>query len=118
LETLLDRLRDLLILTACGSDSPAVQLSDESRQVEATLAKRFDGSSLIHNIALVESTQRSAKTSAAPRALLDAMVARMAMSEKLADVTALVRELSGAAGPAATKAPAKPAPVGASTKKS
>jgi DNA polymerase-3 subunit gamma/tau len=112
LESLLDRLRDLLVLNACGSDSPAVQLSDESRVAEVALAKRFDGSSLVHNIALVESTQRGAKSSSAPRALLDAMVTRMAMSEKLADVTALVRELSGAA-PASGKAPAKSAAVGA-----
>jgi len=109
LETLLDRLRDLLILSACGSDTPAVQLSDDSRSAEVKLAARFDGSSLIYNIALVESTQRSAKNSAAPRALLDAMVARMAMSEKLADVTALVRELSGGKpAPSSSKAPTTP----------
>ncbi len=121
LESLLDRLRDLLVLTACGSDSPAVQLSDDSRAAEIKLAARFDGASLVHNIALVEATQRSAKTSAAPRAILDAMVARMAMSEKLADVTSLIRELSGTApgpGTASAKAPAKSTPVGAGSKKS
>jgi DNA polymerase-3 subunit gamma/tau len=122
LETLLDRLRDLLVLSACGSDSPAVQLSEDSRAAEVKLAARFDGSSLIYNIALVESTQRSAKNSAAPRALLDAMVARMAMSEKLADVTALVRELSGGKpAPTSSKAPATTSAspkVGTTAKKS
>ena len=121
LETLLDRLRDLLVLSACGGDSPAVALSEAARAGEIALASRFDGASLVHNMALAESTQRSAKSSAAPRALLDAMVARMAMSEKMADVTALIKEMSSGKPAAVSSATAKPAggkPVGAASKKS
>ncbi len=40
-------------------------------------------------IALCENIQRSAKTSAVPRALLDALLVRMALTDKFADVTAL-----------------------------
>jgi DNA polymerase-3 subunit gamma/tau len=102
LDTLLGRLRDLMILAACGPGTTLVDLSEESRGAEAALAGRFDAAGLVHMIALCESVQRAAKTSAVPRALLDALVVRLAMTEKLADVTAVV---TGRA--AAGSAPAK-----------
>ena len=103
LESLLLRLRDLMVLSACGPDSAVVELSDEARAQEVELARRFDGASLVHMMALCENTQRNAKQSAAPRALLDAVVMRMALTEKLADVTALARELAGGKASAPAK---------------
>ncbi len=107
-EALLSRFRDLLVIAACGPNTTVVELSDENRDAEIKLASRFDGAGLVHMIALCENAQRNAKQSAAPRALLDAVIARMSMSEKIADVTALTRELSGGkpalAGSAAKKA--------------
>ena len=41
-------------------------------------------------IALTESVQRAVKSSSTPRALFDALLVRLAMTEKLADVTAIV----------------------------
>jgi hypothetical protein len=52
-------------------------------------------------IALCENIQRATKSSAVPRALLDALIVRLAMTEKLADVTALVT--NGKAGAPAAK---------------
>jgi DNA polymerase III subunit gamma/tau len=103
LDTLLGRLRDLMILAACGPATTLVDLSDASRESEAALAARFDAAGLVHMIALCENVQRAAKNSAVPRALLDALIVRLAMTEKLADVTAL-----GAGSPQpAGAAPAK-----------
>jgi DNA polymerase-3 subunit gamma/tau len=90
LDTLLERLRDLMILAACGEETELVELSDEARKSEAERAGRFDAAGLVHMIALCESIQRSAKSSSTPRALLDALLVRLAMTEKLADVTAVV----------------------------
>jgi len=90
IESLLERLRDLMVLAACGGDSPLVDLTDESRTIEAERAGRFDAAGLVHMIALCENVQRSARSSSVPRALLDALIVRLAMTEKLADVTALV----------------------------
>jgi DNA polymerase-3 subunit gamma/tau len=90
LETLQERFRDLMVLAACGPETPLVELSSQSRQEETRRAGRFDSAGLVHMIALCESVQRAIKNSSTPRALLDALVVRLAMTEKLADVTALV----------------------------
>lgn len=90
IETLLLRLRDLMILASCGPNSQLVDLSPDARQKEADLAKKFDAAGLVHMIALCENVQRAAKSSSVPRALFDALLVRLAMTEKLADVTAIV----------------------------
>jgi len=90
IETLLLRLRDLMILASCGPNTQLVDLSPEARQKEADLAKKFDAAGLVHMIALCENVQRAAKSSSVPRALFDALLVRLAMTEKLADVTAIV----------------------------
>ncbi|MEO0482806.1 MAG: DNA polymerase III subunit gamma/tau [Planctomycetota bacterium] len=95
LETLMERLRDLMVLAACGPETELVELSGSARQAEAERAAQFDAAGLTHMIALCESVQRAVKNSVTPRAILDALVVRLAMTEKLADATALARELGG-----------------------
>ncbi len=107
LETLLDRLRDLMLLCACGTQTPLVELSDRARAAEGQRAARFDAPGLVHMIALVENVQRSCKSSGLPRALFDALLVRLAMAEHLAEVTALVAR-GDAAGPNAAQSAAAP----------
>lgn len=95
LDSLLQRLRDLMVMAACGVDTPLVELSDASRQGEASRATKFDAAGLVHMIALCENVQRAAKSSSVPRALLDALIVRLALTEKLADVTAVVTGRAG-----------------------
>jgi DNA polymerase III subunit gamma/tau len=90
LGSLLDRFRDLMVLGSCGVDTDLVDLSDDARKVEFDRACRFDAAGLVHMIALCESVQRAIKSSPAPRALLDACMVRLAMTEKIADVAAFV----------------------------
>ncbi len=99
LETLMGRLRDLMILAACGPKSSLLDLSGQARDEEAARAARFDAAGLVHMIAVCESVQRAAKGSAMPRAVLDAGIVRLAMTEKLAEVTALVAQLEGGGPP-------------------
>jgi len=101
-EALLDRFRDLMVLAACGPETTLVELSGDARRQEAELAGRFDAAGVVHMIALTESVQRALKSSSAPRALFDALLVRLAMTEKLADVTALVSG-GGAASSATSK---------------
>jgi DNA polymerase-3 subunit gamma/tau len=106
METLLDRLRDVMVMASCGGDSPLVELSDDARREESARAAKFDAAGVVHMIALVENVQRSARGSASPRALLDALMVRLAMTEKLADVTAIMmgsRSAMVAGGSAAKK---------------
>lgn len=112
LEALLDRLRDLMVLAACGPETPLVELVGAARRDEAQRATRFDAAGLIHMIALCESVQRAVKSSSVPRALLDALVVRLTMTERLADVTALAAQLSGASGQDSRPARAAGAPAG------
>jgi len=90
LDALIHHLRNLMLIAACGEGSPLVELSGEARESAATLAERFDAAGLVHLIALVESVKRNARNSSTARALVDAMVVRMAMSEQLADVGRLL----------------------------
>ncbi len=99
LETLMGRLRDVMILAACGPKTSLLDLSGGTRDEEAARAARFDAAGLVHMIAVCESVQRAAKGSAMPRAVLDAGIVRLAMTEKLADVTALVAQLEGGGPP-------------------
>ncbi len=89
-EVLIERLRQLMLISACGPDSELVELADEARKTAATQAGRFDAAGLVHMIALCENLQRAGKSSSNPRALLDATVVRLALSEKMADVAALL----------------------------
>jgi DNA polymerase-3 subunit gamma/tau len=99
LEALMERLRDLMVLAACGAETELVELSGPTRQEEVRRAGRFDAAGLVHMIALCESIQRAIKNTATPRALLDALVVRLAMTEKLADVTALASRLASNGAP-------------------
>jgi DNA polymerase-3 subunit gamma/tau len=90
IETLVLHLRDLMVLSACGADTGLVELSGTARERAAGQAARFDAAGIVHMIALCESVGRAASNSATARALLDALMVRLAMTEKLADVGALL----------------------------
>lgn len=91
LASLLERFRDLMVLSACGVDTDLVELSDDAKKAEFERSKQFDAAGIVHMIALCESVQRALKSSPAPRALIDACMVRLAMTEKIADLTALVQ---------------------------
>jgi DNA polymerase-3 subunit gamma/tau len=102
LSALADHFRDLLILATCGPDSELVELSGDSRREAAAQAAKFDPAGLVHMIALCESVQRNIRMSAAPRAILDAAIVRLSLSEKFADVTAFIT--GGGASPGSSPA--------------
>ncbi len=102
LTTFAQRLRDLMVLSACGPKTELVDLADDARAAAAEQAGRFDAAGLVHMIALCESVARSAKSSAFPRAIFDALVVRLALTEKLADVSALVAAGGGYENPTPT----------------
>ncbi|WP_428386377.1 DNA polymerase III subunit gamma/tau [Mucisphaera sp.] len=99
-EALVERLRQLMLIAACGVESELVELPAEGREASAALASRFDTQGLVYLMMLGENLQRHAKSSASPRALLDATLVRMALAEKMADVAGL---LSGGVAAGAEK---------------
>ncbi len=105
IEIVIDRFRLLMLACACGIESELLELADDERQEIAAQAERFDAPSLVYMIALLESVQRSIKSSVTGRALLDAAIVRLAMAEKFASAAALLK--GGGGGASASPAPAQ-----------
>ena len=103
LASVVETMHDLMLITTCGAETTLVDLSPEARERAAHAAGAFDSAGLVHMIALCEHAQRAIKSSANPRAIFDALIVRLAMTEKLADVTAL---LAGGGAGAGSPAPA------------
>ena len=103
IEVLIEYLRQLMLIAACGVDSERVELSDDARTQAAKQSQRFDAAGLVYMIALCENLQRTAKHSATPRAILDAVVVRLALAEKMADVTTILDNV-----PLSTVSPSQP----------
>lgn len=101
LEILIEYLRNLMLIDACGADSELVELAAETRKAAARQASRFDSAGLAHMIAVCDAISRSASGSAAARALFDAAIVRLCLSERFADITALLEGAKPA--PAAPK---------------
>ncbi len=101
---LVDHLRNLLILRTCGADCdlvevPGLPLSELQEQSE-----RFDVVALTQDITLLEELRRNMRQSQAGRALLDATLVRMALSDQFASIGDLLSRLENG-----ESAPAKPA---------
>ena len=90
LSALIERFRDLLVIRVCGEDTTLVDLSVDGRAQAAAQARKLDATGIVHNIALCESVGKSAKSSNFGRALIDALLVRLAMSDKMAGVTEVV----------------------------
>lgn len=89
-ETLTLHFRDLMLLRTCGHETQLVDLSDEARRRAVSQCERFDAPALVHMIATCQSVSKAMERSSVGRALMDALIVRLAMSEKLADVAALL----------------------------
>lgn len=95
IESIMLRLRDLMVLLICGEATPLIELTDSARADEFARSKRFDTASLVHMIALCENIQNAAKRSSVPRALFDAMVVRMCLTDRIADAAAIIAASGG-----------------------
>ncbi len=94
LELLIEHLRNLMIIAACGRDCELLELSASAREAAAKQAARFDVAGLVHLIALCDAVARNARFSAVERALFDAVIVRMCQSEHLADLAPLLEAAS------------------------
>jgi DNA polymerase III subunit gamma/tau len=99
MEMIAEHLRTLMVLRACGEETPLLEISAEAKKIAAAQAQHFDTAGLVHLIAICDAVSRNAKNSLAARALFDAALVRMCMSEHFADVSRLL------AGGARTAAP-------------
>jgi DNA polymerase III subunit gamma/tau len=117
LELLASRLRDLLVIRACGAESDLVDLAPEARAQAATEAQAFESEELVHLVAVCEAALRAARSSSAPRTVLDATVARICLHrafepiETSADQKKKVAEAARPALPSSVHVPVAARPV-------
>lgn len=87
--TLIDHLRELMIVGACGAETDLVELDEQTKQQLQEQAEQFDTAALVHGVALLENVQRWSRGSSTPRAMLDAALARLALAEQFGAAAAL-----------------------------
>jgi DNA polymerase III subunit gamma/tau len=98
LAALVDHLRNLLVLSACGGDSDMVEVPGLSAKDLSAQAQRFDAVTLSQDIAILEELRRQVRQSNAGRALLDATLVRLALAEQFSPVADVMNRVNGAAG--------------------
>ncbi|MHC4336624.1 MAG: DNA polymerase III subunit gamma/tau [Planctomycetota bacterium] len=94
-DSLIDYMRDLMVVKSAGPESKLLILTAEQRQKASELAEKFDVAALVYNITLLERLRWSLKNSDTPRALLDASMLRFALSEHFLNVDELLSQIKG-----------------------
>jgi DNA polymerase-3 subunit gamma/tau len=92
----IDYLRDLMVLKSAGAATELVILTESQRKAATELAQSFDLPALIYAITALEKLTWSVKNSDSPRALLEAAILRLAMSEHFMSISDILSRLSGA----------------------
>ncbi|HEV58062.1 MAG TPA: DNA polymerase III subunit gamma/tau [Phycisphaerales bacterium] len=117
-EGLIDTLRDLMVLRCTDAGSDLLVLTDQERQRLSGLAEAFDTPALIYGITALERLRWTIRNSETARALLEASLLRLTLSEHFIGVDQLLSRLSGApAAPTGVKKNAIAAPAGRSSRK-
>jgi DNA polymerase-3 subunit gamma/tau len=107
--SLVEHLRNLLILRTCGEDSELVEVPGMSMKELLAQAGRFEPAALSQDIALLEELRRNLRTSQAGRALLDAALVRLTLAEQFTSVAGLLEQIDGqSSGNAGQKKNAEP----------
>ena len=94
-DSLIDYMRDLMVVKTTGPDSKLVILTEQQRKRAAELAEKFDIAALIYNIAALEKLRWAVKNSDTSRALLEASLLRFALSEHFLNIDELLSQLKG-----------------------
>jgi DNA polymerase III gamma/tau subunit len=92
-DSLIDYMRDLMVIKSAGTESELLVLTAEQRQQASRLAEKFDVAALVYNITTLERLRWTLKNSDTPRALLDASLLRFALSEHFLNVDELLSQL-------------------------
>lgn len=113
LDGIAERFRLLLSAGVCGADPEILGTGPEEAASLVEEASNFESEQLVHMIALCDAASARVRVSASPRAILDAAVARMALSERFARAASLLAGDVVAATPAKKKSlsGAEPRPV-------
>lgn len=92
-DALVDYMRDLMVLKSAGAKTELLVMTEQQRKQAAELAEKFDLAGLIYNITALEKLRWVIKSTDTARALLEAGILRMALSEHFLNVDSLIAQL-------------------------
>jgi DNA polymerase-3 subunit gamma/tau len=104
-DALIESMRDLLVIKSVGTDTDLLILTADQKTRASELAERFDAAALIYSITSLEKLRWAVKNSDTPRALLDASLLRLALSEHFMNVDQLLAQSQGSGATAARPKP-------------
>jgi DNA polymerase-3 subunit gamma/tau len=99
-EALVELFRDMMVLKAAGGNSDILLLSCSNATVLNELAQTFDVPWLVFAITALERLRWTLRNSETARALLEATLLRLAMSDHFISLDALTEQLRGGTGSA------------------
>jgi DNA polymerase-3 subunit gamma/tau len=91
---MIETVRNLMLVRACGPDAPMVDLPAGSRDDYVNLSREFELSQYVQMIAMLEELRRTVRFSGAGRALTDALMVRLAHMRQWAPIEELLAEIS------------------------
>jgi DNA polymerase-3 subunit gamma/tau len=89
-DSLIDYMRDLMVIKSAGADTDILILSSEQRKDAGELAEKFDIAGLVYSITTLEKLRWTIKNTDTARALLEASLLRFALSEHFLNVDELL----------------------------
>ena len=92
-DSLIDCMRDLMVIISAGDNSELLMLTADERKKMTELSKKFDVAALIFNITTLEKLRWTIKNSESARALLEASMLRLALSEHFLGVESLLSRI-------------------------
>jgi DNA polymerase-3 subunit gamma/tau len=98
LASIIDHLRNLLVIRTCGADSNLVEAATLTLDELNQQARRFEATTLTQDIAILEDLRRQLRQTQAGRALLDATLVRLALSEQFTAISDLLARVNGGGG--------------------
>ena len=92
-EAMVDTMREAMVYQCAGKDSTLLVLTEQERTDLADLAGKFDIAGLIYNITALEKLRWTLKNSETSRALLEASLLRLALSEHFIGIDQLAAQI-------------------------
>jgi DNA polymerase-3 subunit gamma/tau len=93
-DLLIQNMRDMMVLQSAGADSKVLLLTDEEKQQLQQISQCFDVAALVYNITALEKLRWTLRTSETSRALLEASLLRLTLSEHFIGLDRLSAQLT------------------------
>jgi DNA polymerase-3 subunit gamma/tau len=98
-DLLVQNMRDMMVLQSAGADSRVLVLTDDEKTQLLEVAQCFDVAALIYNITTLEKLRWTLRTSETNRALLEASLLRLTLSEHFVGLDQLSAQVAGKRNP-------------------